>query len=216
MQSLRLEWKLHFTYAYLLPVTIVAGAFFNIYTNAQSPFSAPSLEQLYLIYEVLMPLVLSLGLATLLPYERDEGMLELRLSYAQPFELALLRKVLLPICCWFALAVGGGLWAHHYYLSFSAWHLALVTVPPTLFLGGLTLLVSALTLNSPLSMMFPLGWWAWELLTGGRKSGLLALLPYTYANTQVPLNLNRGLLVCVGLLLLVIGLILVRRSSMEH
>lgn len=91
------EWELHLTTAYLVPPLILAAQLGELCNWGSDSLLAPRLSQLIQTFGVFWPLALCLGLATLLPYERQEGMLELRLSYPRPYWLSLLQKIALPI-----------------------------------------------------------------------------------------------------------------------
>ena len=76
--------------------------------------------------------------------------------------------------------------------------MAAVALPPALFLGGLGVLASALTLNALSAQLLVALWWAWDLTTAGRQSGLLALFPYLMRVDGLNLAANRWLLVGLG------------------
>lgn len=202
------EWKLHFAWSYLVPPLILAGLLWNLMTNGDSPFFYPRLSELLQIFEVFWPLALALGVATLVPYERQEGMLELRLSYPKPYPLSLLQMLTLPILVW-VLAGGLGLyWAYQGYMTFDIWLLLKVTIPPAVMLAGCALLASTLTLNTAASALIAVAWWGFELATGSRLTGLMALFPYSMHIEDIALNTNRVLLVLLGIVLSAMATIL--------
>ncbi len=195
------EWKLHFTWSYLVPPLILAVLLWDIMSNSNSPNFRPRLSELLQIFELFWPLALALGVATLLPFERQEGMLELRLSYPRPYLLSLLQKLTLPILLWALVGAAGLALAYRGYMIFDWWLLAKVSIPPAIALAGCSLLASTLTLNTPASLLITVAWWGFELATGSRLTGNLALFPYSMRVEEIALDTNRILLVLLGLTL---------------
>ncbi len=121
---------------------------------------------------------------------------------------------MLPVLWWLATGMLAGWWVHQYYLAFDIWNMLIVVVPPTVFLGGLALLASAYFLNSIISMLITLLWWAWELLTAGVRSGNLALLPYSFNNTvNIAIGRNRAILIILGIAFGYLAMIVIEKRG---
>lgn len=217
MKQLYYEWKIHFSYLYFVPVVILGVLLVNLWQTAVNPYFEAQLRELYYVLEIYWPLTLALGLSTLLPQEYETGMLKLRLSYPQGYKSAILQKLMLPVLWWLAIGMLAGWWAHQYYLAFDIWDMLIVVVPPTVFLGGLALLASAYFLNSIISMLITLLWWAWELLTAGVRSGNLALLPYSFNNTvNIAIGRNRAILIILGIAFGYLAMIVIEKQDGSH
>ncbi len=57
-------------------------------------------------------------------------MLELRLSYAEPYQYAVLRKIALPYLWWFAVGILAMLWCLKGLPALNIWQMLPVVVPP--------------------------------------------------------------------------------------
>ncbi len=198
MKQLWNEWKVHFTWLY--PITAIVFFFLA------SSFGAKTLTDLYLLFEIVWPLGLVLSIASILPLEHEQGMLELRLSYAKPYQFSIIKKLALPYSWW----VSVGLLTMLYYakgLFFTnIWHMAAVVIPPAMLLSGLALLVSSLTLNVVISVTVTLVYWVYEWLNAAAQRRV-ALFPY-YGGISSEINIlaNRLVLVLAGLLLSLVAL----------
>lgn len=89
-----------------------------------------------------------------------------------------------------------------------------VVLPPAVALGGFSLMSSALTLNTPATMLLTVAWWGFELATGCRLSGQFALFPIPMNLTDIDLVANQWLLLAAGLLLAMIGTGLLTRRPL--
>lgn len=213
MKQLYYEWKIHFSFLYLVPVAILVIFMVNLWQDAANPYQNAQLQNLYYIFEAYWPLALALAVSTLLPQEYEAGMLSLRQSYPQSYKLSILQKLLLPLLWWVFVGVLAAGWAHQNYLAFNVWDMFVVALPPACFLAGLAILASALSLNSSFSMVITLCWWALDLTTGGFYTGNLTLLPYSLANTaDIAVGENRVSLVILGLLFGYLALVYVKRT----
>jgi len=207
MRVLIYEWKIHFSVLYIVPILVLAMLTYNLWINAQNPYFRPDIRDLHLVFEVFWPLVLALGFATIIPTEHDNCMLELRLSYPRLYVLSLLQKLGLPLAIW---AVSGSLAAwflHYHYLPLSFLGFVKLGLPPALFLSGLALFISCLTLSTTISFLVASAWWGWELISQCKRSGLLALLPFTtrLEATNNYLLINRYLISLVGVSFVILG-----------
>ncbi|MGI6358826.1 MAG: hypothetical protein ACOX2K_09075 [Bacillota bacterium] len=208
------EWRLHFTLVHLASPTILALALWNLSAGRNSPLFAPRMSELIQVFGVFWPLALCIGVATILPYERQSGMFALRLTYARPYWLSLLQKLALPISLWALWGSLGLIFSYYNYLAFPTWQLLGIIVPPTVALAGFTLFSSVLTLNMPASLLATVAWWGFELATGCRLSGQLALFPIPMGRVDVNLVLNHWLLLTIGLLLAIAGILLLPRRQL--
>jgi len=207
------EWRLHLTWSYLAPPLLLGAQIWNLCSGGNA-YVAPRPSELLQTFGVFWPLALCLALASLLPYERQEGMLELRLSYPTPYWRSLLMKIALP-AIWWSLAGGAGLFiCYRSYMHFPVWHMLQLILPPTVALAGFTLLVSAITLNMPATMVTTIAWWGFELVTACRLSGAFALFPVSMNVTHINLVANRWLLLAVGVSLTMLSVVLLGRRHL--
>jgi len=216
IRVLQCEWKIHFTILYAVPICILALLVFNVSDTAQNLYTSPNERELHLIFEAFWPLALALGFATVLPTERENGMLELRRSYPRSYALSLIQKLMLPLTIWLIAGLAAVWVIHNHFMAFTMGDFIVLSLPPALLLGGLTFLVSSLTLSTPISFLAASAWWGWELISQSKRSGLLALLPHTnrLECTASFLELNRYAISLTGLILTCLGVWLVYRKPL--
>ncbi len=196
----RHEWKINSTWAYLAPLAILVIFLLDLWEathRAPVPFP-PRIDKVYEVLEVMWPLVLGLAAAMPLPLEKEQGTLEFRLSYPRPLWRTVVMKLSLPYVFWAGIGVGTALWLDQTYLSLTPGTAAALVLPPALFLGGLGVMASAVTLNALSSQLVVALCWAWDLTTASRQSGLLALFPYLMRVEDLNLTVNRWLLTGLG------------------
>ncbi len=207
------EWKLHLTWSYLAPLLLLGAQIWNLCSGSNA-YVASRPAELLQTFGVFWPLALCLALASLLPYERQEGMLELRLSYPTPYWRSLLMKIALPAIWWSVVGGAGLLICYHSYMHFSVWSMLQMILPPAIALGGFTLLVSAITLNMPATLVTTIAWWGFELVTACRLSGAFALFPISMNVTNINLVTNRWLLLAAGVSLTILSVVLLGKRHL--
>ena len=217
VRQIRNEWKVHFTWLYLIPTALLAIFLYYLNKEVYNPFVELTMRDLYAIFELIWPLSAVLGISTILPQEHEEGMLELRLSYPKPYRYSVIRKIALPYSWWFVVGISAMLWCSRTCLSFNMSHMLGVVFPPTVFLSGITLLLSSLTLDPVVSILITLIYWVFEWMTAGARSGNMALFPfYAGLTSQIDIAKNRVLLVSIGILLKTLALIVIRKRKIDH
>lgn len=197
MKQLWNEWKIHLTWLY--PVTALVFFFLAF------SFKPRTQTDLYLLVEVVWPLGLVLSIASILPLEYEEGMLELRLSYAKPYRHSVIKTLALPHLWWVSVGLLAMLCCTKGPFFAEIWHLAAVVIPPAIALSGLALLVSSLTLNAVTSVIVTLAYWVYEWLNAAAQRKMSLFPYYGGIAQQINIFLNRFFLVAVGLLLYLVA-----------
>lgn len=205
------EWRLHLTWSYLAPPLLLGAQVWILCSDSNAAVQSKAHELLQ-TFGVFWPLALCLALASLIPDERQSGMLEMRLSYPKPYWRSLLMKTALPLVWWSTVGAAGLFACYRAYTPFPVWNLLQTVLPPTIAMGGFTLLSSALTLNMPATLVATVAWWGFELVTACRLSGVFALFPISMNVTTINLAANRWLLLALGVLLAALSAtLLIRR-----
>ncbi len=140
-------------------------------------------------------------------------MLELRLSYAEPYQYAVLRKIALPYLWWFAVGILAMLWCLKGLPALNIWQMLPVVVPPAVLLAGVALLVSSLTLHAGISVLVTLVYWVYEWLNAGNRTRHISLFPY-YGGAweHINIGLNRVFLLLAGIAFTVSALLVITRK----
>ncbi len=151
-------------------------------------------------FELILPLIGGLAAAHLMTVEREEGMVELRLSYPESrWRLPTARTgIALAL-----VAVAALLGALAFRLAFGPHRLGRLLGPavsPTLLLIGLSLLVGNASGSTWAAAGLVIGVWFLEVQTRGEVTGVLFLFQYAWPVEGVSFVLNRRLLAGLGLL----------------
>jgi len=159
----------------------------------------PSLFQLISAFELALPLVAGLSASPLMTIEQEEGFDLLRNSYPElSWRVPLLRTfgalLLIGLCLLIGLISFRVL-----YGGFDLVEVVLPALPPTLYLTGFALLVGNVTRNAWAAYAAVIGYWAMDFQLGGTVTRTLFLFNKSYPRMDVNYDLNRSMLVIVGI-----------------
>jgi hypothetical protein len=178
---------------------------------------AMSVEEAVRAFEIILPLCAGIGAAHLMSVERDAGIDELRRTYAEAqWRLPLVRTLsgLLII----AASVLFGLTS--FYAAFGIFPMTEVvaaSLPPALFVMSLSLMANHLSGSYWVGAGVVMGYWFMEIMTRGQVTGSLFLFALTWPVRVPSYDLNRFLLVIIGLLLMAFNAwIYARRPGWRH
>ncbi len=163
-------------------------------------------------FTLLLPLISGLSVAHLMSVDQEEGFGELRHSYAEPlYQQALWRTLIALLLTGVAFGLG---WVA-YSLVIGApvpFQWVLPSLPPTLYLMGLSLLINHLSGSYWAAAGVTLAYWFIEMqpLTRGKLTGTLYLFNAIWKNGS-DAHWNTILLCLVGCLFLVINTLLEQR-----
>ncbi len=213
LKRLRYELRAAFGLTSLLPLPALAGfALLEWLIWHDSSFDSIRSSVLR-DFTLLLPLVSGLSVAHLMSVDEEDGFGELRHSYAEPLYRQALWRTLIALLLTGAAAVQG--WAA-YSLVIGApvpiqW--VLPSLPPTLYLMGLSLLVNHLSGSYWAAAGVTLGYWFVEMQpqTRGMITGDLFLFNAVWNNGSNE-HWNTILLCLVGCLFLVINAFLEQRQ----
>jgi len=199
----RYEARIIFGVTAVLPVLGLPLAAFVQGLIWQRPLSPqPQLIDVLRTFEMTLPLVAGLAAAHLMTVEREEGFDELRRTYPEAtWRVPLLRTA---GACLLAL-VSLGLGIVGFWLAYGPFDVAAIVgpaLPPTLALLGLSLSVGNLTSSYWLAAAAVMGTWFFEFQTQGAITKTLFLFDASWPIPGVDYDLNRTLLVLVGLALI--------------
>jgi hypothetical protein len=216
IKRLRYELRVASGLTSLLPLPALAG--FALLEWLMWHDSSPDSISAYVTrdFTLLLPLIVGLSVAHLMSVEKEEGFDELRHSYAEPlYQQALWRTLIALLLAGAALALG---WAA-YSLVIKApvplqW--ILQSLPPTLYLMGLSLLINHLSGSYWAAAGVILGYWFLEiqLQTRGKLTGDLFLFNAVWNNGRDG-RWNTILLCLIGGLFLAINILLEERRMLR-
>ena len=198
----RYEARIIFGVTAALPVLgLPLAAFVEGLMWSREPVPAPHLIDVLRTFEVALPLVTGLAAAHLMTVEREEGFAELRDTYPEAtWRVPLLRTAGAILLALLSLALG----VLGFRLVHGPFDVAAVVgpaIPPALVLLGLSLVTSNLTGSYWLAAAAVMSTWFFELQTKGAVTKTLFLFDASWPLPGVDYDLNRGLLVALGLAL---------------
>jgi hypothetical protein len=167
-------------------------------------------------FTLLLPLIIGLSVAHLMSVENEEGFDELRHSYAEPlYQQALWRTLIALLLTGAAFGLG---WAAYSLLIRTPVPLQwiLQSLPPTLYLMGLSLLINHLSGSYWAAAGVILGYWFLEIQsqTRGKLTGDLFLFNAVWDNGSDG-RWNTIFLCLIGCLFLVINILLEERRMLR-
>jgi hypothetical protein len=206
------EARVAFGVMALAPALLIPA--FGAMMAIQNPNASPPLAILARVFEMGLPLAAGLSAAPLMTIEREEGFAELRASTAESsWRVPVVRGVGALWLLTFAVLVG----LASFVVLFDLADFPTVVVPalpPALYFVGLALVVSNLTQSNWVTGALLLGYWFFEYQTRGAVTQTLFLFGGTFPLSGISYDLNRGLLIGIGMALLVInGVLSVRRRG---
>jgi hypothetical protein len=162
-------------------------------------------EEAVRAFEIILPLCAGIGAAHLMSVERDAGIDELRRTYVEsPWRLPLLRTLngLLILAASVLLGLVTLLAA---FGIFPLVEVVRVSLPPALFIMSLSMLVNQLSGSYWAGAGTVMAYWFMEIVSRGQVTRSLFLFALTWPAWVPSYDVNRFLLVCFGLLLLVLN-----------
>lgn len=214
IKRLRYELRVAFGLTSLLPLPALAAFALleGLMWHNSSPESIPA--SVMRDFTLLLPLISGLSAAHLMSVDEEEGFAEMRHSYAEPLYQQVLWRTGVALLLTGAAA---GLGWIAYSLVIGAplplqW--ILPSLPPTLYLMGLSLLANHLSGSYWAATGVTLAYWFLEVqpLTRGSLTGNLYLFNAIWSNGSSP-TWNTILLCLVGCLFLAINTLFEQRSS---
>jgi hypothetical protein len=199
----RYEAQIIFGVTAALPVLGLPLAAFVEGLMWQRPYSpTPQLIDVLRIFEVALPLMTGLAAAHLMTVEREEGFDELRRSYPEAtWRVPLLRTAGACLLALISLALG----LVGFRLAYGPFDVGVIVgpaIPPALVLLGLALTAGNLTASYWLAAAAVMGTWFFEFQTKGVVTKTFFLFEASWPVPGVDYDLNRGLLVLVGVALI--------------
>jgi len=179
-------------------------------------YRAPTFAAFVQAFELSLPLAMAISAAHLMCVEKEEYFAELRHSYAEPsWRIPVLRTVG-ALALMLIMLVVGILFFGVLYPAFDMRRLQEIIVPalpPTLYLAGLALLIGNLSQSTWIAAVLTIGYWFYEFSAKGELTQTLFLFDKTLPRVEVAYDLNRVLLLVIGLgfIVLNIGVSVVRR-----
>jgi len=182
----------------LVPTLLIPA--FGMLLAVYRPGEIPPLPILGRVFEMALPLAAGLSAAHLMNIEREEHFAELRGSYPEAsLRIPLLRTA--GALCLLVLTVLIGLLSFVILFNLSDFaSVVLPALPPAIFLTALVLLVSNLTGSTWITAALLVGYWFFEYQQRGRVTQTLFLFDKSFPLPSVSYDLNRGLLLGLGVL----------------
>jgi ABC-type transport system involved in multi-copper enzyme maturation permease subunit len=144
VEDMKCFWKANFSWDCLVPIGVFGVLVVFVLQYSSRMHEAKKVLTVFTLYEVFMPLLFSILVASLIPLEVEQGTLDLLMTYPKPRWITLLYKLSLPVCFMLAIFLFTIL-VNSIYVTIDLWFIVKVSLLPILFLGFTTLLVSMLS-----------------------------------------------------------------------
>jgi len=198
------ELRIAFGWASILPALLFPAYALLGWAVWSSHDQQPTLSELAVICELLLPLAAGLLAAHLMSIEGDEAFDHIRRSYPETWWRVPLMRTVMSVALVLCAAALGALIFRMAYGDYPLADILFPALPPALYLLGLALLVNNLTGNAWISGAVILGYWFIEYISRGQYTGALFLFRSTMPNTT-DYGLNRGLLTGLALILITVN-----------
>lgn len=186
----------------LIPLGLLPAYAMLQYLVWNREWALPRLETLVQSFELILPLAIALVAAHIPVVEREEHLQELQATFPEPlWQTALIRTCLTLVMG--VLTAGVGMLIFR--LGFGEYSLTSTVLPavaPTLYLTGMSLLVSRLAGSYWAGAGASLGYWFLEVVSRGNYTGSLFLFARSWPPGEVDYAQNRWWLAVIGTLLL--------------